>query len=133
MKKTEKIIFYTPGGESFGSRIKRLIELHFSKDIIMHVKTVKEFVSALKKVLSGRGVVIALCATKNELEELISLRDLLLRHQLILVLPDNEAETLSMGHSLRPRFTTFMEDDLMELSAVLCRMILKDFFRRNRP
>ena len=39
-------------------------------------------------------------------------------------LPDREANTITIGHSLHPRFLTYIDSDFVELAGVLVRMLL---------
>ena len=41
----------------------------------------------------------------------------------ILVLPDREAETIALGHTLYPRFISFADGDLQDVAAVLDKML----------
>lgn len=55
--------------------------------------------------------------------ELIEYREWLGDRRLILVLPDDDIETISQGHALRPRFVTYVESDFIDISAVLGKML----------
>lgn len=51
--------------------------------------------------------------------DILSLREFLHDRRIILVLPDSEPETVSLGHILRPRFITYGDSDYMDVSAIL--------------
>jgi hypothetical protein len=121
--KDSRVIFYSHKEETVSSQLKRVIELHFPKDLVIHAKTIKDFISILKKPVVSELILILFCARKDELLRLILYRDLLLHYRVILVLPDTESETLSIGHLIRPRFTTFVDGDMIEISAVLSKML----------
>lgn len=68
-------------------------------------------------------VVVLAPASRADLRDLLTLRDLLDGLPIILVLPDAEKETVSMGHQLYPRYVSQVDDGLEErLDAVLTRM-----------
>jgi hypothetical protein len=67
-------------------------------------------------------VFVFLVSDRRELQGLIECREWLRDSRLILVLPDEEMETVSRGHVLRPRFITYAESDFIDVSAVLGKM-----------
>ena len=50
---------------------------------------------------------------------ILELSELLHDRRIILVLPDSEPETVSLGHILRPRFITYGDSDYMDVSAIM--------------
>jgi len=65
------------------------------------------------------------CSSQNELMELMPVRDLLLRIPIILILPDHEQETITKGHSLRPRYLTYIDYDLSDVGDVFKKIVYK--------
>jgi len=55
--------------------------------------------------------------------KLVEYQEWLWDHRLILVLPDDDMETISLGHALRPRFVTYAESDFIDISAVLGKIL----------
>jgi len=43
--------------------------------------------------------------------------------RIILILPDEDNETITMGHTLFPRFSTYADSDFKDVAAVLKKMI----------
>jgi hypothetical protein len=68
-------------------------------------------------------VVILLAATTAELFHLLSARDFFEGSRIILVLPDGESTTISVGHKLRPRLLAFVDSDFREVTAVVEKMV----------
>ena len=66
---------------------------------------------------------VLLAASKGQLSELLSLRELLNDVRIILILPDRGRETISQGHLLRPRFLSYADGDLTDVIAVLSKML----------
>ena len=58
----------------------------------------------------------------SELAALKRVRHLLRDKQIILVLPDGSARTLSNSHALRPRYVTYADGDLNDVAAVVEKM-----------
>ena len=60
---------------------------------------------------------------RENLRQLISIRDLIANLRNILVLPDRNNKTIAEGHKLQPRFITYRDNDFMEIGVVLGKMI----------
>jgi hypothetical protein len=67
-------------------------------------------------------VAVLTATTDQELEDLLSLQDLLSDIRVILILPDRTPNTISKAHRLSPRFLTYFDSDFEELKAVLHKM-----------
>ena len=84
--------------------------------------------NALKTYLKGSGedsggqILLLLAETRSRLADLTALADLLEDRRLILVVPDGEPATLSIGNTLFPRFFTPLADRYDDLCAVVVRM-----------
>ena len=78
----------------------------------------------LRKPFDGETVVVLLLpANRDELQRIISIKHLLENVRAIVVAPNQEAETVSMAHMLRPRFLTYAGEDLRTLTSVLYKMM----------
>jgi len=78
----------------------------------------------LRKPFDGETVVVLLLpANRDELQRIISIQHLLENVRAIVVAPNQEAETVSMAHMLRPRFLTYAGEDLRTLTSVLYKMM----------
>ena len=67
------------------------------------------------------GLLVA--STHKELAEILSIHYLLRNMKIVLILPDKTEATISKGHSLRPRYLGYMEDDFRDVGAVLKKMV----------
>ena len=63
--------------------------------------------------------------TNDELQEMLSIRSLLLDIPLIVILPERKEKIISQGRKLYPRFLTYADGDLAETAAVLEKMLEK--------
>jgi hypothetical protein len=68
-------------------------------------------------------VVILIAADRQALRQLLSLKGFLRRIRIILVLPDDEEETIAMAHRLNPRYLCYLEDNCSELGLVVSKML----------
>lgn len=73
----------------------------------------------LKEPTFERELAVIVAATREELDGLLAIRDLLQDIRIILVLPDHESDTVSQGHKLSPRFVSYIDRDFWDVVAVL--------------
>jgi hypothetical protein len=79
-------------------------------------------------------IVILHAADRTDLDEILSIRQLLDDLRTILILPDRDHDTIAQGLTLRPRYLSFTDGDFGDVSAVLAKMLR--FSRKgleNRP
>lgn len=118
-----RIIYYSAASEPTGEKLQRVIEMNFSKDQIDNCRTVKALSERLEQPSAEQLIVVILVTDHKDLDNIIRLQELLLGRRIILVLPDGKEETTSRGHRLRPRFITYRNNDYVDVSVVLGRMI----------
>ena len=87
-------------------------------------RNIESLAQRIRRPLPNRfNIVILLAASREDLADILSIRYLFHDVSIILVLPDQEAETIAKGHTLRPRFLTYTDSDFEEVAAVLNKMI----------
>jgi hypothetical protein len=118
-----RIIYYSAANEPFSERLQRVIEMNFPRKHIEVCRSMEALSQQLSQPIPELLIVVLLTASRQELSEIIMLKDLLLDRRIILVLPDDEPETAFLGHMLRPRFITYRNSDYSDVSIVLGRMI----------
>ena len=67
-------------------------------------------------------IIVLLLTDRKKFMEILSIQHWLEGSRLVLIVPDQEEETLKAAHRLRPRFLTYPENDFSELLRVLNRM-----------
>jgi hypothetical protein len=80
------------------------------------------FADLLRRLCQRKGdlSVVILCASSREdLAEIISLRQWLHDLRTILILPGRDSSTLAGGLTLWPRFVSFVDTDFVDVSTVL--------------
>jgi hypothetical protein len=78
----------------------------------------------LRKPWAVYDLVILFAGNVAELEQYVSLQDLLEGVPVLLILPENRADIFRRAHLLRPRFISFANGDFSDFIAVLQKMIL---------
>ncbi len=79
----------------------------------------------LRRPIGVTPIGILIPSDEGELAALVGMRHLLRDMRLILVLPGNHASATvnsSIAHMLRPRFISYADGDLSDITAVLCKM-----------
>ena len=90
--------------------------------------TLDKFYRRFTQAGSSNAVTVLLIASRHELENIVQYADLLCDQKIILVLPDRAQDTLSMGHALYPRYISYTDSDLQDVTSVLRKLIT-----RNQP
>jgi hypothetical protein len=71
------------------------------------------------------SVAVLAMSNRQELLKILFLREWLQDLRVILILPNRDPVTISMGHSLRPRFISYLDSNRMnkEISDILGKML----------
>lgn len=103
------ILFFPDSCRDAGDRlVTKLLPAIPGRDLVVFQNF--QDISRLLRHLENKPRVAVLAAgNRQELDELSSLRPLLRDTQIILMLPDEEVETLSRAHRWRPRFLTYFK------------------------
>ena len=127
-----KVLFYSYSINDPGKKVKKILdELIPKKKLEIH-QSVESLSQRLKKKTIDVGIVVLLASSKKELWDLLSIRDQLIDHRIILILPDREKGTISQGHSLYPRFLSYADSDFKDFTAVLVKMLTRLNFTQDK-
>ena len=91
-----------------------------------HVELYNGFDSLAKRFsrpFRKANIFVLVAADRLELKKIVSLRTYLLDMPVVLILPDGEKNTFKEGHSLYPRFISYLESSFDDVAAVLKKMI----------
>ena len=77
----------------------------------------------LRQPAHGLTIAVLLAASRQDLLELHAIKDLLDDIRIILILPDSESETTTLGHKLSPRFISYINGNFDDVGAVLRKMV----------
>ncbi len=120
---TMNIIYCCPGGEPGCRKVKRVIDLLVTAEQCEVFQDMTVFEKHIRSYLSHEHLIILHAEDKKHVQQFVCLRELLVGHRIIMILPDNQQETLACGHSLRPRFITYADADFLEMASVLCNIL----------
>jgi hypothetical protein len=117
------LLIYTSKTEGAGERLFRVISSLFPERDLEIYQSIGKLTKRLRQPIFYPTIVILLASSKEELQDILFLRDLLENAKIILILPDSNPETLAVGHTLRPRFMSDCGSNFIDLAAVLTLMI----------
>jgi hypothetical protein len=110
--------FETKIGAVAGDRIDRVC------------RNVDSLQGELRKPWAAYGMVILFAGSTAELEQFVSLQELMDGVPVLLILPGSGKEIFELAHRLRPRFLSFADSDFTDFLAVLQKMLRN---REKRP
>jgi hypothetical protein len=117
-----ELLIYSTKTEGAGERLLRVTGLLLPEYKFEICRSVNELSRRLRQPVFGPTVALLLASSKAELQDILSIRDLLGDAKIILIVPDANPDTLAKGHTLKPRFLTYSESDFIDVIAVLKRM-----------
>jgi hypothetical protein len=118
------ILVYSTSRNEIGERLRKSIEKGVSADNVEFYQTIDSLSQRLHQPMHDLCVAVLLASTRGELTDILSIRDVLLGIRIVLILPDSKSDTISKGHSLAPRFLTYVDSDFEEVEAVVHKIFI---------
>jgi hypothetical protein len=115
-------IIYKPSSNN-SDKLQRIIEPLVTKTQVENYSSIRDITQRLQRPMKEEVVGIFMPSGKEDLSALMSINYLVKDIRIILVLPDRDEKTISIGHSLRPRFLTYADGDLTDVAAVMIKMM----------
>ena len=116
------MLFYATTDDGLSQPLFRLIH---SMVPPQHIEVCRSFGSLYRLFCRpgfDPGVAFLIPGGKEDLEKLISLRDVLLGKRIVLILPDHDPDSISKAHQLGPRFLGYADSAFDHVSAVVKKM-----------
>ena len=85
--------------------------------------TIDDLVNRLRHPKKDLTIAVLLADSQKELENILSVKDFFSDVRIILILPDRNKNTIIKGHTLFPRFLTYVDSDFNWVTAVLEKML----------
>lgn len=118
-----QVIFYARGNSSRGEHLRKFIEEAIPRGRLAVCRNPEDLLLRLSGTMKNGMIAVLAASDTEDLEAFASLRDHLREVKLILILPDGQKKTVEKGHTLRPRYISYLDADPQGLSAVLEKMI----------
>lgn len=126
-----KLLFYSRLMEREGEQLLRLIKRMVSEEKTEIYRTIASLSNRLRQPIEDLNIAVLLTFSREDLLNILSIRELFWNLRIILILPDREDDTIAKGHILRPRFLSYLDSDFAEVAAVLGNMIGDEFSSKN--
>jgi len=117
------VLFYSASNRGAGERLNTVVKAFVHKEEIEDFRTMHKFSQRLREPKHDLDIAIVVADSKEELEKLVAISDLLSDIRVILVLPDKAEKTIGKGHALRPRFLSYVDSNFLDVAAVLSKML----------
>ena len=117
------VLFYIPVTGEASERIHGVVQMVPRKTKTEVFRSIKDLSWRLSRPAESPTIAVLLAGNKEDLLGIASIRHLLSEIPIILILPVRDQDTTAMGHSLSPRFLTYMDGNFAEGGAVLGKML----------
>ena len=118
-----ELIVYARENTDAGERLLAAIGSLLAKRNYTICRSIGALSGRLRKRFFHPETGVLLASSLEELQELLSIQDLLETLKFILILPDGNRDTVIKGRTLSPKFVGFCTGDFSGVAAVLERMI----------
>ncbi len=115
----DEVLLFIP---SKGDAEKRLLTAVEEIPLRVNLRIVRDAESLRRRLVPGGSGVLALvilAATKEDLTNVLPLRELLLNFRILMILPDSDNVTMAAGWRLWPRFVSYADGDFHDVAGVL--------------
>jgi len=115
------VILYIPSSD--GDDIRQRIEGLIPEKGLKIYRTLEGLSERLHRPIDPETILIIVACSQEKLSEIYHLRRVLGDIRTVVVAPDQDPKTVALAHQLRPRFLTYANSNLEDLTSVLQRMI----------
>jgi hypothetical protein len=122
-----RVIVYKPSKSERSASLARQVHAWTRPFEVFLCTTPQELAGLVDALEHGRNddLVLLLLEERSHLNQMRTLRDRLSERQCIVVLPDFDRESLTVAHSLYPRFLTGFAEPPERLGAILARIVCR--------
>lgn len=121
-----KVLYYGTTNNGAGKRLQKAIESVVSIENTEVYRDIEQLDRRLRQPICDIIISVFFAKSKAELFDLILIKKLLLDLRILLILPDGDNETITMGHTLFPRFLSYADSDFEDVKAVLRKIIQQE-------
>jgi hypothetical protein len=116
-------ILYIPTENGLEHCFRALLEITIPNKEFEIFRSVRELAERFGQPLSNVKVAVLFAVNREAFDELLLLGDLMRDVKTILVLADQDKDTIAKAHSLHPRYITWLDTDFSHVPTVLKRMV----------
>ncbi len=93
------VLLYTAQANTTGRRLKKIVTTLVPKQQLEICRSSEELSQRLRRPLGKEFIGVFLTVNRQELSDLLSIRNQLTDIRIILIVPDSEKDTISKGHT----------------------------------
>lgn len=116
-------ILYSPAENGLECRFRTLLGIEIPNRTFEIYHSLGELSARLVMPLSNVKVAVLFAITRTEIMEILSLGDVMTAVKSLLILADDDRETIIKAHKLRPRYVTWVDSDFRHMMGVLRNMV----------
>ncbi|MCE5249873.1 hypothetical protein LLG96_06595 [bacterium] len=127
-----KILFYSKNDNQFCRKFCEMVESVIpdcDKEVYRSIESLQN--SLCRPLYYDTAIGVFFITDHHELSEIMELQALFRNIRLIVLLPDRQKETITKGHTLHPRFLSFVDNNHSEILAILEKMTGKDYTEKS--
>ena len=119
-----KVVLYAnERNEPASKRLQNVIETCIPSNCLEVFGSSRDFARRIYQIPRKIDVAVLFAQNQDQLFELISLKEFLMDVRIILILPDREHLTVKRGHTLFPKYTSYIDSNATDVASVLNKMI----------
>jgi hypothetical protein len=111
--------------------LQKIIRTCIPSDCLEVFGSSRDFALRLYQIPRNIDVAVLYALNNDQLFELITLKDFLMDIRIILILPDREYLTVKRGHTLFPKFTSYIDSCATDVVSVLNKMCSSQITNKN--
>jgi hypothetical protein len=127
------MLFYAQARNDVFKSMKQSLNGRASEASLESYTTLEDLLQRLRRPRGNLEIGVFSIGSVAELDLLLSIKDLLTDMRLVLLLADNDPQTLSKAHALAPRFISFIDAGIEPLVSVVEKMLEHQTARSASP
>lgn len=117
-----KVVLYANGASIAEKRFRNAIQEVVTNDHLETFSTMACLCLSLRQPVQKPTIAVLLANSKEELNEIYSMKDLLREICIILLLPDSKRDTMELAFKIGARFLSHVEADCKDVVALLSKI-----------
>jgi len=111
------IYMSTPGDK--GDELLKAVAPYVSRGSLDVFSDLRSFALRVRRPKDSFSIALIWNPSKEDLREIARMRDFLTGVRTLLVLPDQETETIALAHKIFPNYITYIDEGVSEVVSVL--------------
>ncbi len=120
-----ELVMYAKNLKGKGEEIKVVLNAVSQENEVETFNSLDGLRHWLLRAPHNEAVVVLVAEKREEITELMSVLPLFRKVKIILMLPDQEPETIKIGYKLEPRFLSFLDGGFSTLTGIVTNMLAR--------